>query len=122
MKEEVKFYREKKTGEVVFAASGKAITSEDFVEIKANTVDAAVEKHVPVYEVEGNEIIVKVGSVSHPMTDEHYIMWIALVSDGKITVSKLAPNMEAQARFEYIKGSEIYAYCNLHSLWKTVVE
>ena len=88
----------------------------------ANTVDASVEKHVPVYEKVEDEIVVKVGSVDHPMEKAHYIMWIAQVTDNRTTRVKLYPEQGTETRFPYIKGSTIYAYCNLHGLWKTVVE
>ena len=88
----------------------------------ANTTDASVEKHVPVYEKVEDEIVVKVGSVEHPMQKEHYIMWIAQVTDNKTTRVKLYPEQATETRFPYIKGSTIYAYCNLHGLWKTTVE
>ena len=88
----------------------------------ANTTDAAVEKHVPVYEHVDGELVVKVGEVDHPMTKEHYIMWIAQVTDNRTTRVRLYPEQGTETRFPYIKGSVIYAYCNLHGLWKTVVE
>ena len=47
-------------------------------EVVPGTVDASVEKHVPVYRVEGNKVIVNVGAVEHPMQDEHYIEWVSL--------------------------------------------
>ena len=85
-------------------------------------VDAAVEKHVPVYEKDGNEIIVKVGEVEHPMTSEHYIMWVALIKDDMIVKVSLHPETIPEVRLPYVSGSEIYAYCNLHGLWKNIVE
>ena len=88
----------------------------------ANTKDAAVEKHVPVYEKDGNEIVVKVGEVEHPMTSEHYIMWIALIKGDMIVKVCLKPDSKPEVRLPYISGSEIYAYCNLHGLWKNIVE
>ena len=88
----------------------------------ANTVDASVEKHVPVYEKVEDEIVVKVGLVDHPMEKAHYIMWIAQVTDNRTTRVKLYPEQGTETRFPYIKGSTIYAYCNLHGIWKTVVE
>ena len=89
--------------------------------MEANTVDASVEKHVPVYEKVDNEIIVRVGEVAHPMLDEHYIMWIALVTEDKIIKTYLKSEEEATVKFPYIANSEIYAYCNLHGLWKNIV-
>lgn len=84
--------------------------------------DGAREKHVPIVEKEGNEIIVKVGSVKHPMDNDHYINWIALENDNTIIRTKLMPNDEPEAKFPYIKGSIVYAYCDKHGLWQTVVE
>ena len=91
-------------------------------ELKANSVDASVEKHVPVYERVEDEIVVRVGSVEHPMQKEHYIMWIAQVTDNTTTRIRLYPEQETTVRFPYIPGSILYAYCNLHGLWETVVE
>lgn len=88
----------------------------------ANTTDAATEKHVPVYEVQGEEIVVTVGSAEHPMDEDHYIMWIAQVSKNKTTRVRLHPGDKPEARFEYNKGATIYAYCNKHSLWMSEVE
>ena len=88
----------------------------------ANSQDAATEKHVPVYEKDGDEIIVRVGEVEHPMVEDHYIMWIAQVSDNKTTRIRLHPNQKPEVRFKYIPESTIYAYCNKHGLWKTEVE
>ena len=84
-----------------------------------NSVDAAVEKHVPTYEVLDNEIVVK---VNHVMEKEHYIEWISLVKENKEYSIKLYPEQNAEARFPYIKGATLYAYCNKHGLWKADVE
>ncbi len=84
-----------------------------------NSVDAAVEKHVPTYEVKDGKIFV---TVNHVMEEEHYIEWISMVSDEKECTSYLKPGMEAKAHFKYIPGSTIYAYCNKHELWKKEVE
>ena len=75
-----------------------------------------------IYEKDGNEIIVRVGEVEHPMVEEHYIMWIAQVSDNQTTRIRLEPNQKPEVRFKYIPNSTIYAYCNKHGLWKTEVE
>lgn len=115
-----KFYKEKSTGKCI--PSIEALSIDNYIEIKANTTDAALEKHVPEYEIKDNEISVTVGSIEHPMTNDHYIMWIALVKDDKITLKELTPNDKPTAIFEYEKDSEIYAYCNLHGLWKKDIE
>lgn len=88
----------------------------------ANTVDASQEKHVPVYERVEDEIVVKVGELAHPMEKEHYIMWIAQVSDNQTTRIRLYPEQDAEVRFKYISGSTLYAYCNKHGLWQAEVE
>lgn len=85
----------------------------------SNSVDAAVEKHVPVYEVKEDRIYV---TVNHVMEEEHYIEWISIVSDGRECITYLKPGMEAKTHFKYIPGSTIYAYCNKHELWKTEVK
>ncbi len=84
-----------------------------------NSVDAAVEKHVPTYEKVEDEIYVK---VNHVMEKEHYIEWIALVKENKEYMVKLYPEQNAEARFKYIPNSTLYAYCNKHGLWKAEVQ
>jgi|APHig6443717817_1056837.scaffolds.fasta_scaffold00077_55 superoxide reductase len=90
--------------------------------MEANTTDASHEKHVPTYEKVEDEIVVRVGEIEHPMQKEHYIMWIALVSDNKTTRITLYPEQETTVRFKYAPKSTIYAYCNIHGLWKKEVE
>ena len=90
--------------------------------MSANTADASLEKHVPTYEVVEDEIVVRVGEVEHPMEKEHYIMWIAQVTDNRTTRVRLFPEQSTETRFPYIKGAIIYAYCNKHGLWKKNVE
>lgn len=86
---------------------------------KPNTVECAIEKHLPTYEKVEDEIFVK---VNHVMEKEHYIEWITLVKDNTEYTVKLYPEQNAEVRFKYIPGSTIYAYCNKHGLWKTDVE
>ena len=85
-----------------------------------NTVDAAKEKHVPVLETTATGIRAKVGSVSHPMEDKHYIEWIELVADGKAYRQFLNPGDEPQASFDVqATNVTVREYCNLHGLWKS---
>ena len=84
-----------------------------------NSVDAAVEKHVPTYEIVDDEIVVK---VNHVMEKEHYIEWISLVKENKEYTVKLYPEQNAECRFPYLKDATLYAYCNKHGLWKAEVE
>ncbi|MBE5952545.1 MAG: desulfoferrodoxin [Lachnospiraceae bacterium] len=91
------------------------------MELKAGTTDGAAEKHVPVYEVNGNVVTVKVGSVEHPMTPEHYIQWIDIQTTGGIQRVTLTPSDKPEATFTINEGDEVvavYEYCNLHGLWK----
>jgi superoxide reductase len=84
-----------------------------------NTTDAAVEKHVPVVEKVPGGVQVKVGSVAHPMTPEHFIQWIEVIADGKSYRQYLAPG-EAPEAFFPVEAAQITVreYCNLHGLWK----
>ena len=88
--------------------------------LKENTVDAALEKHVPVVEKTGDGIKVKVGSVAHPMEEKHYIEWIEIIADGAAYRKFLKPGDKPEALFK-IKAEKIEAreYCNLHGLWKS---
>lgn len=81
------------------------------------------EKHVPVAEQEGSKLTVKVGSVEHPMTKEHYIEWIEVQEDnGKVQRKFLSPEDKPVAEFELTgKPVVIREYCNLHGLWKVEV-
>ena len=93
-------------------------------ELKANTTDAATEKHVPVVEVADNKVKVDVGSVTHPMSEEHLIQWILLETDKGCQIKKLSASDEPKAVFclGEDKPLAVYEYCNLHGLWKTDIE
>ena len=126
MKQNVKFYKCPICGNIVGLIDGNIQTvrccGREMEEMIANSVDASVEKHVPVYEKVEDELVVRVGDVEHPMEKDHYIMWIAQVTENKTTRVRLYPEQATETRFPYIPGSTIYAYCNKHGLWKTVVE
>lgn len=90
-------------------------------EIIPGTTEAATEKHIPVYKVEDNKVFVTVGSVEHPMEDAHYIEWISLQTKQGNQRKELHPGEEPKACFALCDGDEVeavYAYCNLHGLWK----
>lgn len=90
-------------------------------EIVAGTTDAAIEKHVPVYQVEGNIVTVTVGAVEHPMLPEHYIEWVSLQTKQGNQRKQLHAGDKPSVCFAICEGDEVvavYAYCNLHSLWK----
>ena len=92
-------------------------------ELVPNTVDAAHEKHVPVVKNDGGKIYVFVGEVAHPMTPEHLIQWIALETKGGVQIKKLTANDKPEAVFAVVDDEPVavYAYCNLHGLWKKEV-
>ena len=92
---------------------------QDMVEIKANTVDAAKEKHVPVGVVAGDKVSVKVGSVAHPMGAEHLIDWVYLQTENGGQRKVLAAGGVPEAEFVLTgdKAVAVYAHCNLHGLW-----
>ncbi|RZB34495.1 MAG: superoxide reductase [Desulfobacteraceae bacterium Eth-SRB1] len=87
--------------------------------IKANTVDAAKEKHVPVSEKIPWGVKVKVGDVEHPMEEKHFIEWIEIIAGGKAYRQFLDPGQAPEAFFS-VEADEISAraYCNVHGLWK----
>jgi superoxide reductase len=91
---------------------------QEMTKLSANSTDAAQEKHVPVVTNENGKIKVTVGSTLHPMLPEHHIEWIALVSEDRIDLKYLQPGMQPVAEFENVKNGTVYAYCNLHGLWK----
>ncbi|WP_022749679.1 desulfoferrodoxin family protein [Lachnobacterium bovis] len=95
---------------------------EEMKEIVANTVDAAKEKHVPDVTVDGNKVVVKVGSVEHPMQDNHYIQFIIVETTNGYQKKDLKPGEKPEAEFVLAEGEKpvgVYEYCNLHGLWKT---
>ncbi len=127
MAKEIRFYRCKHCGHIVqmIYESGVAVVccGEEMTELVPNTTEAAVEKHLPVVTVEGNRLTAVVGSVTHPMTEQHYIMWICVQTDKGSQIKYLAPNTEPKAVFalEEEKAIAVYEYCNLHGLWKTAL-
>lgn len=92
--------------------------------LSENTVDAAIEKHVPAVTLDGNKIHVAVGSVAHPMIEAHYIQWIALETDKGVQIKYLHPNEEPTADFAIIENEQplkVYEHCNLHGLWSATI-
>lgn len=87
--------------------------------VKANSTDAAFEKHVPTYEKEGNDIHIK---VNHVMEEDHYIEWILVKMEKENKEVLLQPGDIPEIAVPYEKGALIYAYCNKHGLWKTEVK
>ena len=122
---EMKFYRCAHCGQIIAIVKETGVPviccGEKMQEIVPGTTDASLEKHVPVYEVEGNVVKVKVGSAEHPMMEEHYIEWVALKTKQGNQRKALKPGQKPEVTFALTEGDEVeavYAYCNLHSLWK----
>jgi len=83
-----------------------------------NTVDASTEKHIPVVEKRGDGIMVKVGSVPHPMEAAHFIEWIEVISGSSLYVKGLKPGDKPEVSFPVpLKNVKARAYCNVHGLW-----
>ena len=120
----MKFYRCKHCGQIVAIVKETKVPvmccGEAMEEIIPGVTDAAVEKHVPVVEAREDGILVKVGSIEHPMTEEHYIEWIEVINGAYVNRYYLKPGELPQAAF-YVPLSPkliIRASCNIHGLWK----
>lgn len=87
------------------------------------TVEASVEKHLPVVTVDGDKVKVEVGSVAHPMAEEHSILWVYLQTDKGGQRKNLKVGEAPIAEFSLLDEKPVaaYAYCNLHGLWKTEI-
>ena len=106
-----------KSGGGTLVCCGKPMTK-----LEPNTTDASLEKHVPVAVRKDGKIFVEVGSAAHPMTEQHYIEWIAVTNDSGTERISLSPGDEPKAVFCDREDAEVYAYCNLHGLWKAEVK
>lgn len=122
----IKFLKCSHCGNVVTYLVDKGVPlvccGEKMTELVPNTTDAAGEKHVPVVKKEGNIVTVTVGSVEHPMLDEHYIMFIVLETKKGYQKADLKPQDKPVASFVLAEDDEVvaaYEYCNLHGLWKS---
>ncbi len=106
--------------EVVHEAGGQLVCcGRPMTLVNENTVDASKEKHVPVVEKVEGGVLVKVGSVTHPMEEKHYIEWIEIHAGNKVYRKYLKPGDKPEALFKIDEEVE-YAreYCNVHGLWK----
>ena len=126
MAEKMGVYKCEKCGNIVQVLHGEkppvtccGLNMERMVE---NTVDAAVEKHVPVVEKIDGGYVVKVGSVAHPLTPDHYIEWIELSCDDDAFIQRkmLTPDSAPEAVFKTDATKVVArAYCNLHGFWRS---
>ena len=122
---ELKFFRCNHCGNIIVKIKDSSVPvvccGENMQELVPGTTDAAVEKHLPVYEVNGSSVSVTVGSVLHPMLPEHLINWICLQTNKGFQLKYLNPGEEPKAVFALADGEKVeavYEYCNLHGLWK----
>ena len=120
-----KFYICKHCGNIIAKVKDAGVPvvccGERMTELVPGTTEAATEKHIPVYEIKDNVVNVTVGSVEHPMLDVHYIEWISLQTNFGNQRKSLKPGDAPKASFALLEGEmveAVYAYCNLHSLWK----
>ncbi|MDO4590204.1 MAG: desulfoferrodoxin family protein [Slackia sp.] len=121
---DIKFFKCEHCGniaiKIVEAGVPLVCCGEKMVELVAGSVDAAVEKHVPVVSVDGAQVHVTVGEVEHPMTEAHLIQFIVLVTEKGYQIAQLDAEDAPQARFVVAEGDKavkVYEYCNLHGLW-----
>ena len=107
--------------EVLHTGVGTLVCCGQPMELLAEkTEDVGLEKHVPVIEKTETGYLVKVGSIPHPIEENHYIEWIELIADGKYCRKFLKPGEKPEVFFE-VKAEKFSAreYCNIHGLWKS---
>ena len=121
----MKFYRCPVCGKIIAMVEERPVPTmccgRPMEALVPGTSDGAVEKHVPVCKVEGNIAHVEVGSVEHPMLDNHYIQWIVLKTNLGNQRKVLKPGQKPVADFALLPGEKVEAvfeYCNLHGLFE----
>lgn len=124
-----KFFLCNTCGNVVVKVVDSGVTTvccgQNMIELTPNTIDASKEKHVPIVEqVDDCTIRVKIGSMPHPTTQEHHIMFIYLECEKGGMLKYLTPGKPSEAEFCTCKDKvvAVYSYCNLHGLWKSEVK
>ena len=122
------FYICKHCGNIIMKINDSGVPvsccGEPMQELVPNSTDAAQEKHVPVVTVDGAKVSVQVGSVAHPMEEDHYIQWIYLVTEGGCQAKCLHPGDAPAADFALADGDApiaVFEYCNKHGMWKTEI-
>lgn len=123
-----KFFICKHCGNLIGLIDNKRIPmvccDEKMEELVPNTVEASAEKHLPVIdEVMADSLSVQIGSASHPMEEGHHITFVYVESErgGQRKCLKVGEEPKLEFRFSNDKPIAVYAYCNLHGLWKTEV-
>ena len=119
-----KFYICERCGNVVDMIHDSGVNpvccGQKMTELKAGVVEASREKHIPVAELDGDVVKVTVGEVLHPMSEEHSIEWIYLETENGVQRKALKPGDAPTVSFSLggEKHVAVYAYCNLHGLWR----
>ena len=105
---------------IVYGGDALTCCGEKMEMMESKTEDVGNEKHVPIVEKTENGIKIKIGSITHPMEEQHYIEWIEVIWDGRTYIKFLNPGDASEAEFE-IPTMEVLAreHCNLHGLWKS---
>ena len=122
-----KFYICNHCGNMVGLIQDKGVPlvccGEKMSELVPNTVEASTEKHLPAVTVSGGSISVQVGSVAHPMEQEHHITFVYVETEngGQRKCLNVGDSPAVSFAFADDKPIAVYAYCNLHGLWKTEV-
>lgn len=124
---EIRFFKCNHCGNIIGVIHNAGVPmmccGEKMSELVPGTVDASLEKHVPVVTIEDNIVTVDIGEVEHPMVEEHFIQWVYLQTDRGGQRKCLKPGEKPQVRFALCdeKPVAVFEYCNLHGLWKADV-
>jgi superoxide reductase len=128
MKGEERFYICKHCGNIVGLINNAGFPlvccGDEMSKLVPNTTDASTEKHVPIITVDGNKVIVEIGSEPHPMTEQHYITWVYIRTEKGGQRKELLPDWKPCVEFALTDDDRLesaYAYCNLHGLWKASI-
>ncbi len=122
-----KFYICKTCGNIIHTINASGIPmmccGSKMEELIPNTVEASGEKHIPAVTVQDGTVNVNVGSVDHPMVDEHFIEWVYVETEkgGQLKYMKPGQNPNVSFALGDDKAVKVYAYCNLHGLWMTEI-
>ncbi|MBQ8795711.1 MAG: desulfoferrodoxin [Clostridia bacterium] len=121
---EIRFFKCEHCGNIIGVIHNAGVPmmccGQKMTELVPGTVDASLEKHVPVVNIAGDVVTVDIGEVEHPMVEEHFIQWVYLQTDRGGQRKCLKPGDKPQVRFALMdeKPVAVYEYCNLHGLWK----
>ena len=122
----MKFYECRSCGNIINyqreVRQGVSCCGRVMLEMEPNMVDASSEKHKPVVEENGRNVLVHVGEIPHPMENVHHIQWVILETSRGYYKRHLQPGAAPVARFTMQEDEEVrsvYEYCNLHGLWKS---